>query len=105
MNTTSSAEKEAIIQKTLHYMLSIISQSTGETPVAAIFVVQFNRPQDAYASITTANLDVPGATPTQGLDLLPIPLALKVLDNLAERILAEIRVAKVHINTVRSSDA
>lgn len=101
----TSEEKQALIQKVLHNMLSVIAQATGETPVAAIFAIQFNRPQDAYGSITTANLDVPGAVPTHGLDLLPIPLALKVLDDLGVKMQAEIRAMKVRINTIKTTDA
>jgi hypothetical protein len=83
-------EKRDVVHKVLQHAMKIINETTGEAPVVGIFAVQFQQPVDGFAGFVLAG-DV------------EVPLALKVVDALGTKIAAEIRAAKVKLNTVRLS--
>lgn len=95
----TAEEKQFIVHKAFNSMLSVVAAALGEAPVGAVLAVQFTNPEDCFGSYATAKME---GEPTKGLPLLPAPVALKIMDNLGAKMTAEIRAAKVRINTVKA---
>jgi hypothetical protein len=80
-------EKQDIIHNILRNAMNTIHEQTGELAVGAVLAVQFA--QDSCASFTVAKI--------------PVPMAMKVLDLLDTSLRAEIRAAKVKMNTIKQA--
>lgn len=80
-------EKLKVVHSALGAAMQIIKEATGEAPVAGAIVIQFNDPGEGFAGFAIAKLDQ--------------VTSLKIVDTMAMKFAAELRAAKVRLNTVK----